>query len=215
MSESLALNNLDQQWYDRILLATVFVLVAIGMIMVAQWGLALLTESLAGMVVSLFIFFLAFNVLEASLPSLVAKMSPPDKKGTAMGIYSSSQFLGAFVGGLAGGVVYGWEGTGAVFLFCGVVASLWIFVAVTMRNPRYLGSYMVNVGKVSEEEAHHLVIQMTQVKGVAEAVVIPEDGIAYLKVDNHALDAEALQKFSVTRREESEKTLESDVSTSI
>ncbi len=175
---------------------------AIAMIMVAQWGLALLSASVAGMVVSLFIFFLAFNILEASLPSLVAKMSPADKKGTAMGIYSSSQFFGAFVGGVAGGTIYGMFGTSAVFLSCGVVASVWVLVAVTMRNPRYLGSYMVNVGHVSEEEAHRLVVQMTQVKGVAEVVIVAEDGIAYLKVDNHALDEEALQKFAVNHEEE-------------
>ncbi len=175
---------------------------AIAIVMVAQWGLALLGASVAGMVVSLFIFFLAFNILEASLPSLVAKMSPPDKKGTAMGIYSSSQFLGAFVGGAAGGAIYGAAGTSAVFLSCAVVAAVWLLVAVTMRNPRYLGSYLVNVGPVSEEEARRLAMQMTQVTGVAEAVIVPEDGVAYLKVDNHALDEEALRRFSVSAEEE-------------
>ena len=177
--------------------------IAIAIGMVAQWGLSLLSQSVAGIAVSLFLFFLAFNILEASLPSLVAKMAPPDKKGTAMGIYSSSQFLGAFVGGVAGGAIYGAHGTSAVFIACSVVAALWLFVAATMRNPRYLGSYLINVGEVDEEKARRLVMEMTQVQGVAEVVIVPEDGIAYLKVDNNALDTAALQKFSVNNEQES------------
>ncbi len=52
---------------------------------------------------ALVIFFSGFNVMEASLPSLITKAAPPDAKGTATGIYSSSQFLGIFVGGVVGG----------------------------------------------------------------------------------------------------------------
>jgi MFS family permease len=154
-------------------------------------------ESVTGIVLGLFIFFTAFNVLEASLPSLVAKMVSPDNKGTAMGVYSSSQFLGAFFGGVLGGWLYGAVGFEAVFGLCAGVAVVWFLVAATMQSPRYLSSHLVRVGPVNENQARHLATEFTKVTGVAEAVVIAEDGIAYLKVDLHALDREALKAFAV------------------
>ena len=169
---------------------------AILMIAIAEGALAIAYESLVGTVIALLVFFIAFNVLEATLPSLIAKTAPPDKKGTAMGIYSSSQFFGAFCGGMMGGWLFGLGGVSAVFLFCVLVALGWFLLAVTMKNPRYLSSYMLNVGEINEEDAKQLTVKLTQVQGVAEAVVIVEDGIAYLKVDSHALDREKLQAFS-------------------
>lgn len=154
-------------------------------------------ESVTGIVLGLFIFFTAFNVLEASLPSLVAKMVSPDNKGTAMGVYSSSQFIGAFFGGVLGGWLHGVSGFEAVFGLCAGLAVVWFLLAATMQSPRYLSSHLVRVGPVSKEQAQHLVTEFTQVTGVAEAVVIAEDGIAYLKVDLHALDREALKAFAV------------------
>jgi hypothetical protein len=145
----------------------------------------------------LFIFFTSFNLLEALLPSMVAKMAPPEAKGTAMGVFSSSQFLGAFLGGIVGGWAHGEFGFDGVFAIAALAALLWFFVAYTMKNPRYLSSYLLNVGMLSESEAKHIAMRLTRVRGVAEAVVIAADGVAYLKVDPHALDEAALQEFSV------------------
>jgi len=154
------------------------------------------SDSLYGIVIGLFVFFTAFNALEATLPSLIAKVVSPNNKGTAMGVYSSSQFMGAFFGGVLGGWLYGIGGFEVVFGFCAIVTVVWFFVAATMQSPRYLSSHLVRVGKIDEEQARHLVGELTKVTGVAEAVVIPEDGIAYLKVDLRALDREALRAFS-------------------
>ena len=66
-----------------------------------------------------------------------------------------------------------------------------------MQNPRYLSTHMINLGKVNEADVSQLVVRLTQITGVAEAIVIAEDGIAYLKVDLNAMDREALNKFSV------------------
>ncbi len=176
---------------------------AIVVLMVSLWGLALFEYSLYGMVISLLLFFLAFNLLEASLPSLVAKIAPPDKKGTAMGVYTSSQFLGAFVGGVSGGWLYQHVGSESVFYFCAIAAAVWIMLAGTMKNPRYLASYMINVGEVSETKARDLVTQMKATNGVAEVVVIREDGVAYLKIDSQVVDMDELNKFSITEGKES------------
>lgn len=114
-----------------------------------------------------------------------------------MGVYSSSQFLGAFCGGSLGGWLLGAEGITWVFGMGMVAAALWLVVAATMRPPRYLSSQLLQVGKVSQAEAGVLVERLLQVPGVAEAVVIVEEGVAYLKVDKTKLDLDALRTFSV------------------
>jgi len=145
---------------------------------------------------ALLLFFIAFNVLEAVLPSMVVKTAQPHLKGTATGIYSSAQFLGAFFGGIIGGILYGDYGVDGVFGFCGLALLFWAYLVFTMKNPRYLANFMINVGEIDENEAKRLVNELTNIQGVAEVVVIPEDGIAYLKIDNHAVDKSALLAFS-------------------
>jgi predicted MFS family arabinose efflux permease len=84
---------------------------------------------------SLVIFFAGFNSMEALLPSLVTKTAPAEAKGTATGIYSSSQFLGIFVGGAVGGWVLATGGDRAVFGFAVTLALFWLFLAATMHRP--------------------------------------------------------------------------------
>ena len=83
----------------------VFVL-SIALITLSQFSLGLLNLGYAGLAVALIIFFGAFNMLEASLPSWVSRIAEPNSKGTALGVYSTSQYLGTFVGGVAGGWIY-------------------------------------------------------------------------------------------------------------
>ncbi len=140
----------------------------------------------------LLLFFLGFNLLEATLPSMISKLAPVDLKGTAMGIYSTSQFLGAFVGGIAGGWIYGRWGTNAVFLFCSGVALLWLLVALSMKPPRHLSSQLFNVGTLSLSQAKLMSTELITVRGVIDAVVVADEGVAYLKVDRDQLDQPAL-----------------------
>jgi len=86
---------------------------------------------------SLFLFFTGFSVLEAFLPSLVSKTAPPARKGTALGIYSCSQFLGIFAGGSLGGWLYGVFGLTSVYLFCTILTLLWAAIAFNMKNPQH------------------------------------------------------------------------------
>ncbi len=172
---------------------------AIALLALANLGLFEFHQTLTGIVVTLWLFFTAFNLLEATLPSLVSKMAPAQSKGTAMGMYSSSQFLGIFVGGWAGGWMYQHHGFSGVFLFCAGMAGLWLVVALTMRSPSYLSTFLLNVGDIDQARARTLNDALSGIRGVAEAVIIPEDQVAYLKVDNKILDKEALYAFSAGR----------------
>jgi len=138
---------------------------------------------------ALVIFFSAFNVMEASLPSLITKAAPPDAKGTATGIYSSAQFLGIFVGGAVGGWAHQTGGSAGVFALTAVIALLWLLAAVTMAQPSYLTTRLVPVGDGHGGDAESLAVRLRQVPGVAEAVVIAEEKLAYLKVDSKRFDA--------------------------
>ena len=156
-------------------------------------------KGMAGVVVSLLLFFTAFNLLEASLPSLVAKMAPVTGKGTAMGFFTSSQFLGAFVGGVLGGWAHQLAGSQAVFLLGAGAALLWFLVALGMSNPRYFSSQLLKVGPLEDEEARQLGSCLRDVPGVAEAEVMAGDGVVYLKVDKEKLDQAALSRFAAAQ----------------
>jgi MFS family permease len=150
-----------------------------------------------GLILALWVFFTAFNLLEATLPSLVAKMAPSERKGTAMGVYSTSQFLGAFAGGLLGGWMHSQFGNPGVFLLCGAVASIWLLVAWGMASPNYLSNYLLPVGDLEADHAALLAKKLLDVQGVAQAVVIAEEGVAYLKVDLANFDEAALNAYAV------------------
>jgi len=163
-----------------------------------QFGLYLAGGSLVGLLIALGLMFTAFNLLEASLPSLVSKTVAGNRKGTAMGVYSTSQFFGAFLGGLLGGAVHGMAGTGAVFLLCAGLAVAWLLFAVSMRPPRHLDSHLLRVGPLSPRQAQDLTLRIGRVAGVVEVVVVVEEEIAYLKVETARLDEAALREFSPT-----------------
>jgi MFS family permease len=173
---------------------------AVALLVITELGLAELSGTMVAMVIMLLLYFAAFNLLEAMLPSLVAKLAPAAHKGTAMGVYASSQFFGIFIGGLTGGWIMEHYGLQSVFVFNAALAGLWLLLVVTMRKPQYLSSQLLNVGLLDEAAANELALKLSRITGVAEATVIAEDGVAYLKVDKHQLDQEALLAFSVTEK---------------
>ncbi len=108
---------------------------AVALLFAGQALLAAAGRSLPMTIAALVVFFTAFNLLEATLPSLVSKFAPPAVKGTAVGVYSSVQFLGTFVGAACGGWLSQWHGAAAVFGFCLVLTALWLAVSITMAAP--------------------------------------------------------------------------------
>jgi MFS family permease len=171
----------------------------VAALLLAQLGLFAASHHLVGMLAALLLYFTAFNLVEASLPSLVAKMAPAAAKGTAMGFFSTSQFLGAFAGGLLGGMAHQTHGIEGVFLVGAGAALVWLLVVSGLSNPRYLSSQLLNVGVLDEVEARLLTQRLLEIPGVAEAVVVAEDGVAYLKVDKSNLDPEALSGFNTAQ----------------
>ncbi len=148
------------------------------------------------LIAAMVVFFAGFNIMEASLPSLVTKCAPPDAKGTASGVYSSSQFLGIFVGGLLGGLAHQYYGNAAVFAVSFGIAALWLIIAATMAEPRYLTTKLVRIGDAADADV--LAEKLRALPGVAEAIVSVEDGLAYLKIDSKIFDLSAAQAVAGT-----------------
>ncbi len=110
-------------------------LAAIGILVVAQAGFLWFAVSLPAIAVLLALFFVAFNVLEASLPSLVSRAAPAPAKGAALGVYNTTQALGLFAGGALGGWLYKTSGPAGIFGLGLVLCVIWFVVAAGMREP--------------------------------------------------------------------------------
>lgn len=106
------------------------VMVCVAAIGLALLGFALSGDHLVAIGVAATMFFSAFNLLEAALPSLVSRLAPAQLRGAAMGAYSTSQFVGAFVGGTLGGIALGRLGTHGIFLGAAAVTLLWLPLVV-------------------------------------------------------------------------------------
>ncbi|MBS4051494.1 MAG: MFS transporter [Methylomonas sp.] len=173
---------------------TVFVGAVISLVF-ANLGFILLHGRLIGLIACLWVFFCGFNLLEATLPSLISKTAPGDLKGTAMGIYSSSQFMGAFLGGASGGWLYGEYGPSSVFIFSAAVAASWALIASFMSPPRYLANLLLSLQAVKPERGSEFSRQLLAIDGVEEVRLHFEESTAYLKVDSQRLNKNELNIF--------------------
>ncbi|HSG21665.1 MAG TPA: MFS transporter, partial [Azonexus sp.] len=109
---------------------------AIALLVVVQVGLFFFGQSLWTLGLWLLLFFVAFNVLEATLPSLVSRTAPPTAKGAALGVYNTTQAIGLFVGGAGGGYIAQHFGDNAVFATCTGLILIWLAVANSMNFPQ-------------------------------------------------------------------------------
>jgi MFS family permease len=162
---------------------------AVAALVISQAMLGFGASNVFILLAALLVFFSAFNVMEASLPSLITKAAPTAAKGTAMGVYSSLQFIGIFSGGVIGGYANQHWGSGGVFALMALLALIWLLAAATMAQPRYLTTRLVPIAAVRAGEAETLAARLRQVPGVAEAEVIADERLAYLKVDSKSFDA--------------------------
>lgn len=168
---------------------------AVAVLALSTLGLSFLHDELISIIGLLWVFFCGFNLLEATLPSLISKTAPADLKGTAMGAYSSSQFMGLFLGGALGGWFNGRYGVTVVFLFCAMMAFSWFLVSLTMKQPRYLSNMLISLENVTEQTDTEFVSQLLAIAGVVEVTVHHEEEVAYLKVDSHLLNKDLLQRL--------------------
>ncbi|GKX56560.1 transporter [Leminorella grimontii] len=142
------------------------------------------------------LFFIAFNTMEAILPSLISKEAPAGYKGTAMGVYSTSQFIGVAIGGGIGGWLFGLNGVSAVFLGSVVLCGLWFLLSTTMKQPPYVSSLRINVPEAAIGAGLSAAV-LKAFTGVNEAAFVPEERAAYVKIDSARTNRATLEQAIV------------------
>ncbi|MFN3714899.1 MAG: MFS transporter [Alcanivoracaceae bacterium] len=167
-------------------------LIAIGLVALAMVGLLAAGPVLWQFALVLLVFFVGFNVLEALLPSLAGRLAPAATRGTAMGVYSTFQFLGVFLGAQLAGLMLQWTGMAAVVWCCLLLLVGWWWVVWQMREPVRFETRML---ALPEEGGRRPDWQsrLLAVKGVIEVVVVPEEYMALVKIDPASLDQGALE----------------------
>ncbi|MBW0170878.1 MAG: MFS transporter [Hydrogenophaga sp.] len=119
----------------RLRAAFLLAVALIGAVQLALWALADASPGLWAMGLLLFVFFIGFNTLEATLPSLVSRLAPAHARGAALGVYNTLQSVGLFVGGVVGGWLAHAHGAQGLFAVCSVAMLVWLVVAWPMQAP--------------------------------------------------------------------------------
>ena len=157
---------------------------AVALMLLAQIIFALNIHVFWGIVASLFVYFVAFNILEASLPSLISKMAPAASKGTAMGVHSTAQSLGMFLGAVMGGYLSHKIGYAAVFMFCALLMGIWFLLAFGMKTPPSVKTKMYHVGDLTILQYQHLEQSVKNLAGVVDATLIAQEHNLIVKINN-------------------------------
>jgi MFS family permease len=160
---------------------------AVALMLVAQLCFASFITSFWGIIFSLFAYFVAFNILEASLPSLISKLAPAAAKGTAMGVYNTSQSLGVAVGGLVGGYLAHHYSYSVVFMFCAALMSVWLLLTFSMKTPPSVKTKMYHLGEATEARASELTKTISALPYVHEAIAIAKEGMLIVKIKNQSV----------------------------
>lgn len=128
---------------QRVRLTMVCFKTAIVMLLAAQISYFFYHSTLMHLTVTLLIFFIGFNYLEAALPSLVSIIAPEHNKGAALGAYATCQFIGLFIGGITGGIMHQHLGLQTVFIFGGIISLAWLTIAL-LSNEKILAKRLLN-----------------------------------------------------------------------
>jgi len=161
-------------------------LTAIGGIILGLGILIFGFESKYILLTGLGLFFIAFNVMEALLPSWLSKAAPIQSKATAMGVNASSQFLGAFFGGVTGGQLLLLNNTALGWSILTGLAIVWLLISFGLAQPRYLSSMVLRLPE--HKQTDEWTSQLLAIRGIEEVVVMSDQQVAYVKVDKQQID---------------------------
>ncbi|GAF58073.1 LOW QUALITY PROTEIN: putative transport protein [Psychrobacter sp. JCM 18902] len=166
---------------------------AIALMTAALAILAIGSQVGVGIILGLLLYFMGFNLLEATIPSWISKRAPVANKATAMGLNSSSQFFGAFVGGAMGGLLLSQPNLLAWGILAAIMAAA-LLIIIPIAQPPYLSSTTVTFLKTINIQDWSR--QMLAVDGVDELVVMAKEQVAYLKLDKTQLTDDSRMQLS-------------------
>lgn len=166
-------------------IASIFLLFA------AQLGFAEYVHHTWSLLLILLIYFIGFNVLEATLPSLISKIAPLHSKGTAMGVYNTSQSLGIFLGGVLSGWLCKYFDSSVIFIVCALAALLWFGIAITMQTVQAIKTTLLYIDEDWQGNIEQVSDRLANLYGVKEVAVMIDERVIYLRVDKSGWDEAA------------------------
>lgn len=172
---------------------------AVGLVVVSLVVL-MFGQNRFGMVLGVGLFFVSFNLLEAMVPSWLAKRAPVAARATAMGINASSQFLGAFAGGVLGGQLLTYANAQVSWGILAGLALVWLLIVSYLGSPPYLSSLSIRLPDHPlagfKTHVNDWAACLLEVDGVEDIVILLDQHVAYLKVDKRKLNEYARQQLS-------------------
>jgi len=172
-------------------------LASVGLLLAVEVALVFVQRSVAAIAILMCGFFVAFNVLEAMLPSLVSRVAPAQGRGAAIGVYNTTQTLGVFFGGVVGGWVAAHHGASGVFATCAVLAVVWLALAAGMRPVRRevneVSSLTLSIASGVNPEG--LREALASVRGVRQVEVLVHERIARIQVVPGQWDERSVRKL--------------------
>jgi MFS family permease len=191
---------LDTHWQAYSVVLVVSVIGLIGFMAIAKkYEDAVLSISVAGLAVVfalmifsqqsvvyllalICLFFTCFNYLEANFPAMVSNIAPAGKKGSAMGVYASFQFFGAFIGGVLSGSIGELFGIQWVFGLASILCCIWLLLIRGLKATNRLKRYTLKVNKQTTSLALQ---RLSELEGVVDIKVVPSEHVMYLKAEQH------------------------------
>ncbi|MEJ6475506.1 MFS transporter [Pseudoalteromonas piscicida] len=163
-------------------------LLSIAMLVISSITLYCFVDSLWVIAGAMLLYFIAFNFLEATMPALVSRIAPASQKGSAMGVFSSGQFLGAFIGGALGGMLAQNFAVDTIFAATAIIGVIWFVIAWGMQVPPKSKAISLVSAVENEQQATELADRLVSLPGVLEATVASDENRSYLKVDDKVFD---------------------------
>jgi MFS family permease len=194
--------HLAQPWHFYLPIMTLAFLIMVPFILLAEKKQKIKSVFLASVIITLIsqsvlayafsnwltlcsfmlIYFLAFNILEALLPSLVSKQANIHTKGTAMGVYSSSQFLGIFFGGCLAGILFQFGSLSYIFVMNAIFTTLWLLISLPLKPNAYQTTLIIEF-TVANNQAPNAIENLKTLPGVQQVVISKEENLLYLLIN--------------------------------
>lgn len=149
-------------------------------------------SSVWALLIGILVFFIAFNTIEAILPSMISKVAKAGAKGTAMGIFSTSQFLGAGIGASASGILIKFGGVSATFIGSIVICVIWLAILLRMKEPPYVTSIRLALSE-NQLANPQLIASLLEQQGISDAFIAPDEQAIYIKFDKQYIKAEQVE----------------------
>ena len=180
----------DRKGKSRIVMQGMIFTLTLGML-----GLAVV-EDKALVVASMVVFFIAFNLLETTLPAHMSRVVPAGTRGTGMGVYSSFQYLGTLFGGIVGGTILAYGDISTVMCVNAAFGIIWFGLSFSLRSLNDIESRTLSLQSSVGSADNKVLEGLLSVPGVLDVVILEQERIAYLKIDSTTFKDADIQQFT-------------------